>query len=152
MKRIMMTLAIVIFLASSTVVFAGSSHDGHDMDMKDGQAQSGTYEHHAVADGIRAEFQVMSLESMNMKDEDGATHHIMVKLIDDGNSQQVLGAIGKIKVISPSKKEQVQSLKDYNGILAANFTFEENGKYGVICLFKVNDEKKLFKFWYPHQG
>ena len=143
---------LTIFLAWGAIAAASSSHDGHGKDMKEGQAPSGTYEHHAVADGIRAEFQVMSLESMNMKDEDGATHHIMVKLIDDGNSQQVLGAIGKIKVISPSKKEQVQSLKDYNGIMAANFTFEENGKYGVICLFKVNDEKKLFKFWYPHHG
>ena len=75
-----------------------------------------------------------------------------VLLIDDAKSQQVHGAIGKIKGISPSNKEQVQSLKDYNGILAANFTFEESGKYGVICLFKVNDQKKLFKFWYPHHG
>ena len=152
MKKIIMTVLVTIFLAWGVISFASSTHEGHGMDMKDGQAPSGTYEHHAVADGIRAEFQVMSLESMNMKDEDGATHHIMVKLIDDANSQQVLGAIGKIKVISPSQKEQVQSLKDYNGILAANFTFDENGKYGVICLFKVNDQKKLFKFWYPHQG
>ena len=122
------------------------------MNMTDEQTPSGTYKHHASADGIRAEFQVMSLESMNMKDEEGATHHIMVKLMDDGNGQQVLGAIGKIKVISPSNKEQVQPLKDYNGILAANFSFDENGKYGVICLFKVNNQKKLFKFWYPHNG
>ena len=152
MKKIIMTALITTILAWGFIAFAGSTHEGHEMGMKDEQAPSGTYKHNAVADGIRAEFQVMSLESMNMKDEDGATHHIMVKLIDDGNSQQVLGAIGKIKVISPSKKEQVQFLKDYNGIMAANFTFEENGKYGVICLFKVNDEKKLFKFWYHHHG
>ena len=122
------------------------------MNMKEGQGSSDTYKHHAVTGGIRAEFQVMSLESMNMKDESGATHHIMIKLMEDDNRQLVLGAIGKIKVISPSKKEQVQALKNYNGILAANFTFGENGKYGVICLFKVNDQKKLFKFWYPHHG
>lgn len=152
MKKIIMTALATIFLAWGVIAFASSSHDGHGMEMKDGQDASSTYEHHAVAEGIRAEFQVMSLESMNMKDEDGATHHIMVKLMDDANSQQVLGAIGKIKVISPTKKEQVQSLKDYNGILAANFTFDENGKYGVICLFKVNDQKKIFKFWYPHHG
>jgi len=152
MKNITMTALATIFMAWGVIAFASSSHDGHDMNMKDGQAASGTYEHQAVAEGIRAEFQVMSLESMNMKDENGATHHIMVKLIDDANSQQVLDAIGKIKVISPTKKEQVRSLKDYNGILAANFTFNENGKYGVICLFKVNDQKKIFKFWYPHHG
>ena len=152
MKRIMITALLTIFLAWAAMAVASSSHDGHDMGKREGHGSTGTYEHHAVADGIRAEFQVMSLESMNMKDENGATHHIMVKLVDDGNSQQVHGAMGKIKVISPSNKEQVQSLKDYNGILAANFTFKENGKYGVICLFKVNDQKKLFKFWYPHHG
>lgn len=152
MKNIIMTALATIFLAWGVIAFASSSHDGHGMDMKEGQDASGTYEHQAVTEGIRAEFQVMSLESMNMKDENGATHHIMVKLIDDANSQQVLDAIGKIKVVSPTKKEQVQSLKDYNGILAANFTFNENGKYGVICLFKVNDQKKIFKFWYPHNG
>ena len=152
MKNIIMVALTTIFLVWGVIAFASSSHDGHGMDMKEGQDASSTYEHQAVAEGIRAEFQVMSLESMNMKDENGATHHIMVKLIDDADSQQVLDAIGKIKVISPSNKEQVQSLKDYNGILAANFTFDENGKYGVICLFKVNDQKKIFKFWYPHHG
>lgn len=151
MKTFTMAL-IALFMLNGVMAFAGSTHDAHDMDGSQGQQASGTYEHHAVVEGIRAEFQVMSLASMNMKDENGATHHIMVKLTDAENSHQVMGAVGKIKVISPSKKEQVQTLKDYNGILAANFTFDEKGNYGVICLFKVDDRKPLFKFWYPHHG
>ena len=29
-------------------------------------------------------------------------------------------------------------------------TNKEKGKYGVICLFKVDGQKHLVKFWYPH--
>ena len=56
--------------------------------------------------------------------------------------------MGKIKVISPSGKEQTETLKDYSGVYAANFTFPEKGNYGVICLFKVGDQQHLIKFWY----
>ena len=34
---------------------------------------------------------------------------------------------------------------------AANFTFNKKDKYGVICLVKINEEKHIFKFWYPHE-
>jgi hypothetical protein len=53
-------------------------------------------------------------------------------------------------VIAPDKSEQEGTLKNYSGILAANFTFNQSGKYGVICLLKENDEKQVFKFWYEH--
>jgi len=109
-----------------------------------------TYTHQAVVEGVRAEFQVMTLASMNMKDRQGKTHHIMVKLVDVSSQKQIGNAIGKIKVISPTGKEQVESLQNYSGILAANFTFDEKGKYGVICLFNVDGKKRLVKFWYPH--
>ena len=81
----------------------------------------------------------------------GATHHVMVKLYDNSNNQPVKEAVGKVKVIGPDKKEQVNGLKNYNGIFAANFTFNKKDKYGVICLVKINGEKHLFKFWYPHE-
>jgi hypothetical protein len=74
----------------------------------------------------------------------------MVKFFNDGMNHQIKDVAGKIKVVSPSGKEQVGSLKDYSGIYAANFTFSEKGKYGVICLFKVDGQKRLVKFWYPH--
>lgn len=88
---------------------------------------------------------------MNMKDPKGATHHIMVKIFQDDVNRQIQKATGKIKIISPSGKEQINTLKDYNGIFAANFTFQEKGKYGVICLLNVEGHKRMFKFWYPHE-
>ena len=114
-------------------------------------AMAGKFEHRMIDKQIRAEFQIMSLASMNMKDPDGATHHVMVKLYDDSGNQQVKDAVGKVKVIGPDKIEQINSLKNYSGNFAANFTFGNKGKYGVICLVKIGGEKHLFKFWYPHE-
>jgi hypothetical protein len=110
--------------------------------MEHGQTGA-TFTHQEVVEGVQAEFQVMTLASMNMKDPKGKTHHIMVKLVDVSSQKQIGNAVGKIKLISPTGKEQVESLQNYSGILAANFTFDEKGKYGVICLFMV-------KFWYPN--
>ena len=87
---------------------------------------------------------------MNMKDPDGATHHVMVKFIDDKTSDPIKTAVGRIKVIGPNGREQIGDLKNYDGILAANFTFASKGQYGIICLFKIDDKKRLVKFWYPH--
>jgi len=91
----------------------------------------------------------MSLESMNMKGPNGASHHIMTKLFNESMNHQIKDAIGKIKVINTDNTEQLADLKNYNGIYAANFTFHESGKYGVICLTKVNGKEHIFKFWYP---
>lgn len=140
-----MSLLIVLAFAS-----AAWSAGGHDMQSMDHGSMAGTFKHEATVDAIRAEFQVMSLESMNMKDPDGATHHIMVKFFDADTGVPIKKAVGKIKVIAPSKKESVVSLKDYSGIYAANFTFDEPGDYGVICLAKVEGKKPLYKFWYTH--
>jgi len=117
----------------------------------DNSAMTDKFEHQMVDKQVRAEFQIMSLASMNIKDPDGATHHVMVKLYDNSNNQPVKEAVGKIKVIGPDKSEQTNGLKNYNGVFAANFTFNKKSKYGVICLLNINGEKHLFKFWYPHE-
>ena len=127
----------------------GDMASSHSEKMEHGMTGD-TFTHEQVDQGVRAEFQVMSLASMNMKDPEGNTHHIMVKFFNDGMNHQINNVVGKIKLINPSGKEQIGDLKDYNGIYAVNFTFEEKGKYGVICLFKVDGKKHLVKFWYPH--
>ena len=79
-------------LAALIPVFAGSAiaasgHDdksksSHDDKSMDHQETSGAFNHDMTVEGVKAEFQIMSLESMNMKDPDGATHHVMVKFLD----------------------------------------------------------------------
>jgi hypothetical protein len=42
-------------------------------------------------------------------------------------------------------------LKNFgSGLFATNFTIDEKGKWGVICLFKDTDGKHTVKFWYDH--
>lgn len=151
------TLFIVIGLVSVNMGIAGpATHEGHGQPHTQGAAAmektspEGTFTHEAVINHVRAKFQIMSLKSMNMKDPNGATHHVMVDLFHDSTNHPIKDAVGKVKIIDPNGKEQINPLKNYNGIYAANFTFENNAKYGVICLVKVDGESHVFKFWYPH--
>jgi hypothetical protein len=76
----------------------------------------------------------------------------MVKLIDAQSKTEIKDAVGKIKIIEPGGGEQEGTLKNYSGILAANFNFKTAGKYGVICLYKAKDgRKRVVKFWYHHK-
>lgn len=154
-KRLALFVMILVLSFGSLVIGAANHGDQNDSSgsksatMEHSQVGE-TFTHQEMVNGVRAEFQVMSLASMNMNDPEGNTHHIMVKFADVSSQKKIGNVIGKIKVISPTGREQVESLQNYSGILAANFTFDEKGKYGVICLFKVDGEKRLVKFWYPH--
>ena len=148
------TLAVIIPIFAVTAMAAGShgekaTHGQNDTTM-DPQGMTGQFKHDMTVEGVKAEFQIMSLESMKMKDPDGATHHVMVKFVNADSGEQLKEATGKIKVIAPSKKEVVVDLKDYSGTFASNVTFDEPGKYGVICLVKIDGKKPLYKFWYTH--
>lgn len=126
-------------VADHSAMNHGSSHEG------------GTFKHAVMVDGIHAEFKVMSLASMNMTDPEGRTHHIMASFLK--NNEKIAKAAGKIKIISPSGKEQVTALEKFgSGVFASNFTFDENGKWGVICLFKDKDGQHVAKFWYDHMA
>ncbi|WP_156792182.1 hypothetical protein [Desulfotalea psychrophila] len=130
----MLTMLMVLLLAGSAVA----------MDMK-----GETFSHKATVDGVMAEFEVMSLASMNMTDPDGNTHHIMAVFKKDGKN--MTGLVGKVKVISPSKKSQVLNLDSYpGGNYAAKFVVDEMGDWGVICQFKDEAGVHTVKFWYPY--
>jgi len=158
MKKIIVYFIMCLIICSimPNMTIADTPHEGHEKtDMSAPSAMEsagpmGTFKHEAMDKHVRAEFQIMSLASMNMKDPHGATHHVMVKLFHDSDSHPIKNAAGKIKVIGPDGKEQINTLKNYNGIFAANFTFIEKGKYGVICLVNIDGKKHLFKFWYHH--
>ncbi len=159
MKKIIVTFNIFFLLACNSLVWAGQGtfHKDHDNSKTSDQGKMqhnthlGKYERQVVVGGVRAEFQIMSLASMNMKDPNGDTHHVMVKLFHDSMNHPIKDAVGKVKIIKPDGKEQTNSLKNYNGIFAANFSVKKTGKYGVICLVKVGEEKYIFKFWYPYE-
>lgn len=128
---------------------AESSMDHSNMD-HGSMGEGGTFTRMEMVDGIHVQFEVMDLASMKMKDPEGNTHHIMVSFTKDTHKLENIA--GKVKVIAPSGKEQVGTLKNYgSGVFAANFTFNEPGDWGVICLFKDDQQKHTVKFWYPHK-
>ncbi len=138
----------VIIVTCTVLLYAVNSFAMQGMDH--GSEQKGdTFVHEEMTDGIHAEFKVMELAAMNMVDPDGKTHHVMASFMK--NDEKITKAVGKIKIISPSGKEETADLKDYGGgAFAANFNIDENGKWGIICLFKDEDGKHTVKFWYPH--
>ena len=152
--RSFLTIAVLMLaLSPGRFVLAASDHERHtetssSVSMEHGQT-GGTFTHQATADGVRAEFQVMSLASMNMKDPKGNTHHVMVKLFNATSNSQIKDATGQIRIIGPSGKEQKEILTNYNGILAASFTFDEKDKYRMICVFDAGGKKGEISFWYP---
>lgn len=162
MKHIIWSTTFCIVLMMATVAFGTQGHEAssgahHSEDthgkMSHGSGtEAGHFKHDMMVDGIHAQFEVMSLSSMNMTDPEGKTHHIMVKMFKEDMENPVQEAIGKIKVIAPDGAEQEGLLKNYSGILAANFSFPIEGKYGVILLTKLEGNKHVFKFWYPHKN
>lgn len=149
------TIILAIGIGMTGVVLAGTDHTDHSqMDMSKSDNKQDTnknFKHTGLDKGIRAEFEIMSLAQMGTKAEDGSTHHIMLKIFHDSMNHQIKEATGKIKIIGPDKKEQVASVTNYGGIFAANLKFHKKGKYGVICLLKIDGQKALYKFWYSHK-
>lgn len=144
MKRYFLLFALV------SLIFTGSAMTMEGMDHGE-SAENGEFTYMAMAGDIHTEFKIMDLASMNMKDPDGKTHHVMATFTRDG--EKITEIVGKVKLVSPSTKEQIVNLQDYGGgIFAANFIIDEPGKWGVICLFKDGDDKQTVKFWYPHMS
>jgi hypothetical protein len=161
-KRITMFALGSFFLIGNVMAMDNNSqnHTRHDvrpaekpvkMESRDHGARmdGGTFKQTVMVDGIHAEFQIMDLAAMQMTDPEGRTHHIMASFLK--NNEKVVEAVGKVKLIAPSGKEQLADLQDSgSGVFAANFTIDEPGKWGVICLFKDADGKHAAKFWYGH--
>jgi hypothetical protein len=157
MKRIFILTTMFLMLGPGLAGLVAADSTGKNHDKKDTahgdmdmSTPKGNFQHTMTEKQVRADFQIMSLADMNLKDQDGNTHHVMVKLFDASKKDPLKAAIGKVKIIGPDKSEQSATLTSYNGIFAANFKFKQTGKYGVICLLKVNGETHLFKFWYPY--
>lgn len=139
-----------LIVAFISLVFASNSIAMEGMDHGSGQ-KDGHFMHSVMVDDLHTEFQVMALASMGMKDPEGKTHHVMATFMR--NDEKVSKAVGKIKLISPSGKEQLAAMKDFgSGVFAANFTIDEPGKWAILCLFKEEGGQHTVKFWYDHMA
>ena len=112
-----------------------------------------------LVEGTKVSFTVMAnndhkkmLEDMKMKVdiEAGSTHNITVALKDEKTQKEITDAQVTMKVVDPKGKDQIKPLK-YDGDMKsydAYFNMPEKGKYQVMVLFKVGDQKKTAGIYY----
>ena len=156
MKRLVCffgTFFLSLFILTS-LSFAQHSHggmskgEGMKMETKD-----------VLAEGVKVSFMVMAndshkkmLSDMKMKEdiEPGTTHNITVILKDDKTQKEITDAQITMKVIDPKGKDQVKALKFEEAMKSydAYFNLPEKGKYQVMVLFKVGDQKKTAGIYY----
>ena len=106
-----------------------------------------------VVEGVKVIFQMMTneehkkmMKDMKMKGEieAGTTHIIGVTLKDEKTQKEITNAEVNMKVVDPKGKDQIKALKfeEMMKSYEAFFILSEKGKYQVMILFKVGDQKK----------
>lgn len=156
MKKLLSVLGLLVvgvFFLSS-VSLAQHSHGGMSMGTP---MKMDTKE--VLVEGVKVTFQIMPndehkkmLKDMKMKEdiEAGTTHNITVALKDEKTQKEITDAQINMKVVDPKGKDQIKALK-YEGDMKsydAYFNLPEKGKYQVMVLFKVRDQKKTAGIYY----
>jgi hypothetical protein len=112
-----------------------------------------------LVEGVKVVFQMMPneehkkmLKDMKMKEdiEAGTTHNITVTLKDEKTQKEITDAQINMKVVDPKGKDQIKTLK-FEGEMKsydAYFNMPEKGKYQVMVLFKIGDQKKTAGIYY----
>ena len=156
MKKLISVLGILVLslFALTQLSLAQHSHGGMStgtsmkMDTKE-----------VIVEGVKVVFQIMAndehkkmLKDMKMKDdiEPGTTHNVTVTLKDDKTQKGIANAQINMKVIDPRGKDQVKALK-YEEMMKsydAYFNLPDKGKYQVMILFKIGEQKKTAGIYY----
>lgn len=112
-----------------------------------------------IVEGVKVIFQIMNneehqkmLKDMKMKEdiEPGTTHNITVTLKDEKAQKEITNAQVNMKLVDPKGKDQVKALK-YEGEMKSYdgyFNLPDKGKYQVMILFKVGEQKKTAGIYY----
>ena len=117
------------------------------------------YTKDVMVEGINVTFQIMDneehqkmLKDMKMKEdiEPGTTHNITVTLKDEKTQKEIPNAQVTMKVVDPMGKDQVKALKYQDAMKSydAYFKLPDKGKYQVIMLFKIGEQKRTAGIYY----
>ena len=150
MKKLISVLWLMFFclFTFTSISLAQHSHGGMSMGTP---MKMDTKE--VLAEGVKVTFQMMAndehrkmLKDMKMKEniEPGTTHNITVILKDEKTQKEITNAQINMKVIDPKGKDQVKSMK-YEEMMKsydAYFNLKEKGKYQVMILFKIEEQKR----------
>ena len=156
MKRLISVTGVFVFclFIFASVSLAQHSHGGMSMGTP---MKMDTKE--IIVEGVKVTFQIMAnvdhkkmLKDMKMKEniEAGTTHNITVTLKDDKSQKEITNAEITMKVVDPKSKDQIKALKydDPMKSYDAFFNLPEKGKYQVMILFKVGEQKKTAGIYY----
>jgi len=155
MKRVaqVMGVSVVGLVLMSSLALAQHGHGG----MSTGGMKMETKD--VIVEGTKISFMVMAnadhkkmLADMKMKEdiEPGTTHNITVVLKDEKSQKEITNAQVTMKVVDPKGKDQIKTLK-YDGEMKsydAYFNLPEKGRYQIMILFKVGDQKKTAGIYY----
>ncbi len=146
-------LMVGLFILSS-IAIAQHQHGGMSMG---GSMKMETKE--VLVEGTKVTFQIMAneehrkmLKDMKMKEdiEPGTTHNITVTLKDEKSQKDITNAQVSMKVIDAKGKDQVKPMKFEEMMKSydAYFDLKEKGKYQVLILFKVGEQKRTAGIYY----
>jgi hypothetical protein len=156
MEKLLSVLGILVvgLFFLSSVSLAQHSHGGMSMGTP---MKMDTKE--VLVEGVKVTFQIMAndehgkmLKDMKMKEniEPGTTHNITVTLKDEKTQKEITNAQISMKVVDPKGKDQVKALK-YEGEMNsydAYFNLLEKGKYQIMILFKIGEQKRTAGIYY----
>jgi hypothetical protein len=154
MKRLIYGMLFLSLFFSTSISLAQHSHGGMSTG---GSMKMDTKE--VIVEGTKVIFQIMAndehkkmLKDMKMKEdiEPGTTHNITVTLKDEKAQKEITSAQINMKVIDPKGKDQIKALK-YEEMMKsydAYFNLPERGKYQVMILFKIGDQKRTAGIYY----
>ncbi|RJQ85425.1 MAG: hypothetical protein C4519_03380 [Desulfobacteraceae bacterium] len=146
LRRITITLLMTMILTVPGQLLAqqghGSAHDTGNIPTQD-----------VLVEGVVVSFAVMAnqahrkmLRDMKMKDdiESGTTHNVTVTLKDQKSDQSITNANVSVRVVDPSGKDQIKSLKYEPSMKSydAYFSLSDKGRYQILVLAKYGDQKK----------
>jgi hypothetical protein len=156
MKRVISVVGVFVFCLFTfvSVPLAQHSHGGMStgtpmkMDTKE-----------VLVEGVKVTFQIMvnnehqkMLKDMKMKEdiEPETTHNITVILKDDKTQKEITGAQINMKVVDPKGKDQIKTLKHQEVMKSydAYFNLPDKGKYQVMILFKIGEQKRTAGIYY----
>jgi hypothetical protein len=154
MKKMLLIFVAILALATAAALEAAETdHVGHGMNY--GNYTPGKSAHQEVVDGVKATFNIQTMKdamkSMGMEMPKGVkdTHHFSVSFNDVKTGKALTAGEVMVKVQNPDKSEQTKDLSAMHGHFGADFELAKKGKYGVMCRFKLPDNKvRSSKFWY----
>ncbi len=156
MKRMISVLAVAVLGLFILPAFSQAQHSHGGMSMS---APMNMYSKDVLVEGVQVTFQIMGnaehqkmLKDMKMKEdiEPGTSHNITVLLKDAKTQKDITDAQITMKVIDPKGQDQIKPLK-YEGEMKsydAYFKLSDKGKYQVIILFKIGDQKRTAGIYY----